>query len=43
VAAVATVPGTSAEARARTVAAFHERMLLIERALEKVLDELRLG
>jgi hypothetical protein len=43
VAAIDAVPGTSTEARDKAVAAFHERLLLLERALEKVLEDLRLG
>jgi len=43
VTAVAEVQGTSAEARDRAVVMFHERLLLLERTLEKVLEDLRLG
>jgi hypothetical protein len=43
VARVETLPGTSAEARARAVAAFHDRLALLEGALARTLDELRLG
>jgi hypothetical protein len=43
VATVVKMPGTSAEARQKTVAQFHERLFASEQALEKILDELRLG
>src|SRR5262249_6375830 len=42
-ASVATPPGPSAETRQRAVAAFHERLFFLDRALEKVLDDVRLG
>jgi RNA recognition motif-containing protein len=41
--AVATLPGTSAEGREKAVAAFHARLVVLERALAKTLDEVRLG
>jgi len=40
---VATLPGTSAESRAKAVSAFHERLLILERGLAQTLEELRLG
>jgi hypothetical protein len=43
VVAAANLPGTSAEARARAVVAFHERLALMERGLAKTLEDLRLA
>lgn len=43
VAAIETLPGTSAEARERAAALFLERLVFLEKALGKTLDELNLG
>ncbi len=42
VAKIETWPGISAEARGKAVVAFHDRLASLERALEKILDDLRL-
>lgn len=42
-AAIQTLPGTSAEARERAAALFLERLVFLERALGKTLEELNLG
>ena len=43
VTAIETLPGTSAEAREKAVALFLERLIVLERALGKTMEELRLG
>ena len=43
VATLRNMQGSSTESREKAVAGFHERLLALERALERVLDELRLG
>jgi len=43
VAAIQNLPGTSAEARERAAALFLERLVFLERALGKTLEELNLG
>ena len=43
VAAIEALPGTSAESREKAVALFLERLVLLERALGKTMEELRLG
>jgi hypothetical protein len=40
---VSKLPGASAEAKDRAVAVFHERLLIAERQLDKVQEELQLG
>lgn len=42
-AAIGSQPGTSAEARDRAVALFMDRLVFLERALAKTLEDLRLG
>jgi hypothetical protein len=43
VAAIESLPGTSAEAREKAAALFLERLTALERALGKTLEELNLG
>ena len=38
-----TLDGTSAEAKERAVTAFYERLLVVERQLGRIQDDLRLG
>lgn len=40
---VGTLNGTSAEAKEKAVAAFHERMAVLERQLGRIQEDLRLG
>jgi len=40
---VGTMNGTSAEAKEKAVTAFHERLLVLERLLGEVQEDLRLG
>jgi hypothetical protein len=40
---VGTLNGTSAEAKDKAVAAFHERMAVLERQLGRIQEDLRLG
>jgi hypothetical protein len=42
-AAAAGLPGTSAEVRDRSLGTFYERLLVVERQLERIRDELQLG
>jgi hypothetical protein len=40
---VGTLQGSSAEAKEQAVAAFYERILIVERQLARIQEELRLG
>ena len=40
---IGTLAGTSAEAREKAIAAFHERLAALERQLGRIHDELQLG
>jgi hypothetical protein len=40
---VANLPGTSPEAKAKAVALFYERMVILERQLSRIQEDLQLG